>query len=480
MRNRLALLKIVLALACLNTELSAKAAAPALKQDFGAGAVGLPPLPQPRTTAYQFYRLEFLPDGYPGRLLKNGKTVPHPIYGTYVIRDYIGLYTKTDDRRYLDAAKRVADATITRMDSIDGFDALAYYYDPNNGLTNLPRRFYSGLTQARYLAAFQMLYEASREEKYRVVARKIFNSLKVPSPQGGVLVESSYGTTLEEFPHEIPTYVLNGWTTIILELVRYEKATQDPEAARLIQDNLSTLEKLLPRYDYPELFLSRYQLTGSARLKFVFHQPNMCKITAFGTYVDGIRYSASSGSTSRWDNHVVPEKTDQDGYPTSSEILVNGVFSAINDRQRYDFSADCKDAAKVQTYIGVSKYDVFHSSVLPEQWVKIDERHLPKGASTSTVEPENEPFKLVAYPTNFYKNIGGKRYNVYHWLHITNLDRLANETGSEILRTWSGRWHDYTREWAKSAIIAQPNVSFECYPGPCTTGVSDKPDEGED
>lgn len=475
--NRQNLLALGIILSGIITAYHYPAIASEPKTDYGTSAIGLPPLPDNRITAYNFYRLEFLPDSYPGRRLNNGNVIPHPIYGTYVIRDYVGLFNKTKEPKYLDAAKRVAEAAINRMTAVDDFDALAYYYDPNNGLTNLPGRFYSGLTQARYLAAFQLLSEASGEQRYKDVARKIFNSLKVPAPRGGVLVESSYGKTLEEFPHEIPTYVLNGWTTIILELMRYEKATKDLEAAQLINDNLSTLEKLLPRYDYSEGSLSRYQLTGSARLKFVFDRPGVCKVDGFGTYVDGVRYGAKSGSESRWDNHFLPGQTDASGYPMSSEILINGVFSAINDSQRYDFTADCKSAANVQTYIGISEYDITQSSVAPAQWVKIDERSLPKGGSTTTVEPPSEPFKLVAYPTNFNKKIGGKQYNVYHWLHITNLDRIADETESPVLQEWSAKWRDYTRAWPNSKVIAKPNVSFDCYPGPCTSGANAAEDE---
>lgn len=446
---------------------------------YGLAAVGLPPLPENRERAYDFYRLQFLPDAYPGRRIKAGKVVPHPIYGTYVIRDYVALYNKTKDSKFLDAAKRVADAALNRMHPVDGFDAVAYYYDPNNGLTNLPGRFYSGLTQARYLTAFSMLHQASGISKYQDAARRIFNSLKVPSSRGGVLVESTYGTTLEEFPHEIPTFVLNGWTTIILELMRYEKATKDPDAAALIKANLASLEKLLPKYDHQGLLLSRYQLTGPTRLKFVFDKPGVCRLSSFATYVDKRRFSARSDAASIWDNHILPAKSGPDGFPEGREVSVNAVFSRIDDRPRYEFGSDCKTAARLQTFAGVSDYNIRHSRMSPDRWVLIDERDLPEGQSVSPVEPESAPLDLIAYPTNFNKNIGGTQYNVYHWLHIRNLDQIAAAADSEILRDWSARWRGYTQEWPKSEAIAQPNVSFDCYPGPCTDGGLGQGDEPE-
>ena len=46
-------------------------------------------------------------------------------------------------------------------------------------------------------------------------------SLTIPSSQGGVMLERPYGPVLEEYPNEIPVYILNGWTTALVAILGY-------------------------------------------------------------------------------------------------------------------------------------------------------------------------------------------------------------------------------------------------------------------
>lgn len=108
----------------------------------------MPPLPASRLAAYESYKLAWLPDGFPGRQTDDGVR-PHPTYGTDVIQDYLGLYMRTRETRYLDAARKVADAAIARMDDLEG--ALVFRVHPGSGVTPVPGSYYSGLTQGRYL-----------------------------------------------------------------------------------------------------------------------------------------------------------------------------------------------------------------------------------------------------------------------------------------------------------------------------------------
>lgn len=75
---------------------------------------GLPPLPQRRAAIYDYYKLGFLHDKYPGKYV-SGTLVPHPIYGVYVINDYLNSFKETGNTSNLHAAITVADAAISRM-----------------------------------------------------------------------------------------------------------------------------------------------------------------------------------------------------------------------------------------------------------------------------------------------------------------------------------------------------------------------------
>lgn len=88
--------------------------------------VDLPPLQASRKAVWDYYRIEFLPDRYPGRR-HNGELFAHPIYGPYVISDYMAQYRRTKDPLFLDAACQVADAALARMTAFKG--GLAFVYD---------------------------------------------------------------------------------------------------------------------------------------------------------------------------------------------------------------------------------------------------------------------------------------------------------------------------------------------------------------
>lgn len=109
--------------------------------------VGFPPLQSSRKAVWAYYRIEFLPDGYPGRRTEDD-LFAHPIYGPYVIADYVHQYRVTKDRAYLDAAKKVADAAVAHMTAVG--DGLAFIYSQEK--TKVSRKkgsWYSGLTQDR-------------------------------------------------------------------------------------------------------------------------------------------------------------------------------------------------------------------------------------------------------------------------------------------------------------------------------------------
>src|SRR5690625_7811097 len=62
--------------------------------------VGLPPLQSSRRAVWEYYRIEFLPNGYPGRRTGD-ELFAHPIYGPYVIADYTAQYRRTQEFRFL-------------------------------------------------------------------------------------------------------------------------------------------------------------------------------------------------------------------------------------------------------------------------------------------------------------------------------------------------------------------------------------------
>ena len=82
---------------------------------------GFGDIPATRQQAYAFYRMVPLRDGFPARRLKDRpppNLVPHPIYATYLIRDFLTVERSHNDGLAMEDAIRVADASIARMTEV--------------------------------------------------------------------------------------------------------------------------------------------------------------------------------------------------------------------------------------------------------------------------------------------------------------------------------------------------------------------------
>ncbi len=70
----------------------------------------MPPLTERFAAMQHFYRFHFLPDGYPWRADPEGTVFAHPIYGTYILTDYLRQYEASPTPALADAIRTVARA----------------------------------------------------------------------------------------------------------------------------------------------------------------------------------------------------------------------------------------------------------------------------------------------------------------------------------------------------------------------------------
>lgn len=419
---------------------------------------GFGDVPATRQQAYAFYNMVPLDDGFPARRLKDHappNLVPHPIYATYLIRDFLTVERSHRDGLSLEDAIRVADAAIARMTEVG--DALIFYYE-DNGLLNVGGRFYSGLTQARYLTALHGVSAASGLKSYARAANKVLRSLMIPAEEGGVMRHFGDGVVIEEFPHEIPNFVLNGWTTAILQVMEYAKAAQDDEAFEFAERNMVALRQMLPLFDMPELANSRYRLsgfmphrlTGNADFHVVGGRVNV------GT--DTYPIHPQGEGAEKWTNRV--------GKATLRSVNVETVLSRSSCPEPNVVEIDVYASADMRLvyHRSLSKYDPFKSFPVKTGWEPVETHDLKAGPNTISVVVPWDTADLVGYPTNFSKKIAGpdgvKHRNVYHWLHISNLDALRKLTGASWLSPWIEKWTGYTRQWPSLEIYQHALIDF--------------------
>ena len=434
-----------------------------------ATEVGLAELPSSRRAMAEKLKLSFLPDGYPGKMVK-GSVAPHPIYGAYILNDYIGLYRRTGDTKYLDSARTVADASLRRMQPFE--DGLVFWYDSDSGIDRHHRhRYYSGLTQSRYLIAFGRLYRATNESRYLTAAQQVLASLAIPVSRGGVLREYEHGIVLEEVPDKPASLVLNGWTTALQNLVAYDELIDSPEARRLIDRSIPLLVSLLPLYDMPELANSRYQLRGRVRLRLAFAPQGAVNIRQASVDIPGQeRYlipMQPRDPGNKFSSSFLEAGLEVHGDQlrvTAQDVTVQVLISMLShpDPNRINLVIDSPSPATVTVFVQTLDYHPRGRSKASETWRELTQLSLQPGTNNLAVALPWEDVWLAAYPTKFSRLVDG-RYNVYHYIHINSLRKLHDYTGHPVLAEFADRWEGYTRRWPEMEIYAGHELSFTPY-----------------
>jgi hypothetical protein len=420
------------------------------KDKYHLKKVHLPPLIETNEKRYDSYRLIFLSDGYPGKW-QNGERVPHPLYGAYIINDYLQQYEMTKDKELLLAAIRVAKASIHRMEEYHG--SLVFWYDPAYRLTSMPARFYSALTQSRYLFMFARLHQLTNDPLFLESAQKVLNSFFIDQKRGGVLKRFHGGTSLEEYPNDIPLYTLNGWLSATINLKRFADLSQSEEADVLFRKSADSIEKIIDLYDLEELANTRYNLSGYIPVQLKFSQEFKPKIVNAKISIPSegdfpIRFQRTR---CLWENFIKdPDNFNAKSYQVTDEIVeLHAVLSMISFPHENSLSLEFETSiyGTVEVWIGEGDYNLFSSALIPTRWTCLGTFRVSPESPKVRIPISWNQANLVAYPTNFSKKLAGKLYNTYHYIHIFTLEKLYEYTGKEKFRWYAEKWLNYTKKW---------------------------------
>lgn len=420
--------------------------------------VGLPPLRAARKAVWDYYRIEFLPDGYPGR--RTGEELfAHPIYGPYVIADYVHQYRVTKSQIYLNAAHRVADAALAHMTQVGG--GLAFLYNQEKTKVSTKKgSWYSGLTQARYIEVFNRLLAYPEGERFRDPLSGILSSLLVAVEDGGVArFERDGGLVIEEYPSPAPDCTLNGWTTATCILRDYAKAKDDDQAWDLFHRSVRGLESLIALYDVPEYATSRYKLKGPAVIKLRSHGPEITvrairvDMPGVGTFDANVDLDPAGAALAQG-----PREIRSGGTQAFIVDLSRRTFPKVN---TVSFTVESTEDGTVETSIGGNTYDPMRNSLVPKFDRSLGCYPLREGRQVLDLPIPWAEAELVAYPTNFGKAIAGRRFNQYHWIHVDTLTKIVGETGSDILRYYRDRWARFPERWASVPEYQDKRITLE-------------------
>jgi len=414
----------------------------------------MPPPSEDRKQVYEAYKLAYLPDGYPGKMTDRG-LVAHPIYGPHVIRDFLRLYENGGGEIYLEASERVAKAGLARMDNLSG--ALVFMYRAGNGISTKKDDHYSALTQAQWLYVLGMLWKITGDQYYLDSAEKVLLSLKIPVERGGVAKTLRDGIALEEWPSQVPSYILNGWTTAVLNIYWYSQLTGSKAAIDLFNQNIVPIERMLGLYDVESLANTRYQLTGFVYIRTNFNDKKL-EVTDGSVIVPGEgEYKLDLKGKDRWRSHL--------NKPKGKRQLINVVLSRVPypEMNKVELVFNNKSPAVVNLEIANGDYSPLSTSMPTKDWLDLGTYNLIEPNARLIIDIPWEKAELVAYPTNFKKKYGNELYNAYHFIHIMNLQKLAEITNSKDFYQYAKKWESYVENWPSMHVYNSHDINLTKY-----------------
>ena len=416
-------------------------------------------IPANRRAVWDYYGLVGIDDdGYPLSTAKMDRTrvVAHPMHGSYLIHEYVNEYIRNQaDRTFLEKAVELAKASINRMTRVD--DTLRFLYVPDDGMTSHGFEFYSALTQGHYLLAFSRLRQWVDDPFLAEANEAVFRSLLVPVAQGGVLLETNDGPVLEEYPTEVPSLVLNGWLTVLNEIFEYGYLTGSQEAIEFAGRSARALIARLHLYDVPEVWNSRYKLSGHVPNRVVF-KGGVPTIRLFTIDTGGqvLRKTLSEGG-----RH---QPLDVGNAPSEAKNILSfkTILTMANypDTSRIALELEVDRPTRAQWSVGLPQHNPKGSTPRIIGLRQVAEFQLAPGASTITAEmPLDLLVQWTGAPVPFSKKISGKHYNVYHYLHIKAMSQLNAFYPSAELLKWRDKWLEYTKHWAEFPAYAGEDVA---------------------
>lgn len=132
--------------------------------------------------------------------------------------------------------------------------------DHDKDMYHLKKPWLSALSQGQALSVLARAYQETGEESYLEMGTKALKAFFVPVAEGGFLAFWQGLDYYEEYPSEIPSFVLNGFIFSLWGLWEFYQISHQEEAKERYLAGVQTLKKVLPEYQVSSLNWSRYDL----------------------------------------------------------------------------------------------------------------------------------------------------------------------------------------------------------------------------
>lgn len=176
----------------------------------------------------------------------------------YALGNY-DQYLENGQAEYKEKLIQCADWFVDNLvEHCNGVWGWEHTYD--NQLYNLKKPWLSALAQGQALSVLARAYLEMNKSIYLETGIKALKAFFVPVADGGLIARLSGGDFFEEYPSEVPSFVLNGFIFALWGLRDFHLVSSNSEARERYQTGLKTLRDCLSEYNIGWLNWSRYDL----------------------------------------------------------------------------------------------------------------------------------------------------------------------------------------------------------------------------
>jgi hypothetical protein len=180
----------------------------------------------------------------------------HPVVLDTRALQLLDAYRRSHDKRYLAAARAVADRLVRISRLVGGARYLPYRFDfALHGRADdvLRAPWYSGMAEGMALSVFTRLHAIEGRAEDLAIAATFEAALRPHGRKGPWVsyVDAAGYLWIEEYPGRHPDHTLNGFNFALFGLYDYAIETGDPDATRLFIGGLTTVLHYLPQFRNP-------------------------------------------------------------------------------------------------------------------------------------------------------------------------------------------------------------------------------------
>lgn len=211
----------------------------------------------------------------------NGEQGHMPVRTSRTIMKLLYCYRQQERDSYLEKATEISDAYLDTATRNDGALYFPYTMKKGGAGVTLTPPWYSALTQGTSLSAYLRLHEATGEKQYRETADAVYESFRrlkrsTDGPWTAMVDEEGY-LWFEEYPHDPPTHVLNGFLTGLWGVYEYWLLTNDDDSRALLEAAITTIKQYVEQFREPGE-VSWYALSRGYRGNEFYHAMHILQL----------------------------------------------------------------------------------------------------------------------------------------------------------------------------------------------------------